>query len=249
MRYISSMWMLLALAGTAAGQMASDPSLPAECPEGEACLAPDTGHLEGGFIELLDPPDPWSEENEAGEWAGEDWAMGDEAGFPIAPPEPSVAFLEWGRGRVVDDPSYAQAHGCARTPARARGRLVRALQEGDINGLLSIYSWRDKGNGSVAGVLARLEALPAHGQWEGTRVGMWTGTGDVRHQVPTHWRWSDGHTHHHFSMRQDNECWLVEFSDPPSEVVEVVAESPSLSGTEMAGSPDPYTSGPSAATR
>lgn len=178
----------------------------------------------GGFIELLDSEEP-NPEMELEDWGApasppEEFDLM----FPTVIQEPSVAFLEWGKGQVADDPTYARHDGCARSPARARGRFARAIREGDENGLLSVYFWRGKSNGSVSSILTRLQNLPVDGQWEGTRVGMWTGVDDVRNKVPTFWRWSDGVSHHYFVMREDIECWLVEFSEVPPEAVEIMPE-------------------------
>lgn len=223
-------FLLLAMTGMgAAAATGTQPPHEAQalaCPEGYDCTLEEEYNATSGFIELLEP-----EESYPGSVQEEEWGWGAEGPpedlgmpFPSAVKEPSLAFLEWGRGRAVDDPTRSLADGCARTPARARGRLARAIREKDENGLLSIYSWQGKGDGNVSGILAQLQSLPTLGHWEGTRVGMWTGVSDVREKVPTYWRWSDGVSHHHFSMRVHNECWMVEFSEAPPEAVEITPD-------------------------
>lgn len=141
-----------------------------------------------------------------------------------APLEPIQAWLEWGPGRVEEDPLYLRADGCAYTPARARGRFARAAQEQDLNALLTVYQWRGKTDAQATPVIDLLSLIGGGGRWERSSVGMWTGPTNVRAKALIHWRWAEEERTTYLAMKKVDECWLVELSSNPGEMVEIPVE-------------------------
>lgn len=141
--------------------------------------------------------------------------------LPQAPLEPIQAWLEWKPGYVVEDPLYKEAGTCSYTPARARGRFARAVREQNLNALLATYHWRGKTDAQATVIIDRLSRVGIHGQWEASTVGMWTGPAGVRAKVKTHWRWAGDEAQMHLAMRQVDQCWFVELTSSPGEMIEI----------------------------
>lgn len=159
--------------------------------------------------------------------------------LPAAPLEPIQAWLEWKPASVSEDPLYRRADGCSYTPARARGRFARAAMEQDLNALLTAYQWRGKTDAQATPIIDRLSQIGAHGSWESSTVGMWTGPAGVEAKVPTHWRWAwDGQVAY-LAMRKIDDCWFVEFAANPGDMVEIPIDKMRRTQAEPQDTPQP----------
>lgn len=150
-----------------------------------------------------------------------DMAPPPNAYFPAAPALPAQVWLEWAPVPDPYDPGLMVPGRCARSAEAARGRWLAAARMGDLNALSAAYQWRGKRHEGAGPILDRLAGVPAAGHWEQARASAWTGVQDVRSRVGSHWRWTDGAATMHLAMREVDDCWFVEFTGDPGQVVEV----------------------------
>ena len=128
-------------------------------------------------------------------------------------------WLEWEARQVPLDPTFARPGGCARSEARARGRFAQALATGDLNQVLATYHWRGKAESQVDPIADRLAAIGTQGQWERSKVGMWSGPDGTAQQAPVFWRWVANGQSTYFASRLVDDCWFLEFSSAPGDSV------------------------------